>query len=285
MTRFPLFVRAARSILALSAVITAVSATAFPLVDGKFSQTINKEVRCGTITRVVVTDQNIDWLDLDQMLLAGKFDPGTIPPKEAVGKRAPADGRAFVILFLELGRGLSIGRYDYTMKIGKDTYETEAIARAGQPFDPRTWEIRAESSIEEVLVLFDIAMPGKPTVGNLREQLPTTISDPPVTLPIGPEKALPKPDTGPSQDGGPGAGSEGTPASDTGEATGAEGQVGIPAEQPKPDEPKPENRVADEQPEAKADAKPRQKPKEGTKPGGKKPGDRNGGGGVFDDLW
>lgn len=162
---------------------------ALELPDGKFAEPLDETVRCGRIARILVTTAPVSCLSLDSLLLAGKFNADEAHP-EAQTMRSPGEGKAFVILNFIVAKGLSIGRYDYVLEVADGSSPIMAVGVAGEPFDPRRFEIQASQVPEEVQVLFEIALPPAPCTAILRPRLETILAEAVVRLPIGREKKV-----------------------------------------------------------------------------------------------
>lgn len=156
------------------------------LKNGKFSESLNATVRCGVISQIEISNVPVSILDLDTLLEAGKFNTDE-PYQQALTSRAPGQGKIFVILTFEVKEGFSVGRYDYVLVVGKNEAPIQAISVPGKPFDPRVWELKAESGMKIVAALFEIPLPTEPVTGYLQPQLNTTLTDAAVKLPIGRE--------------------------------------------------------------------------------------------------
>ncbi|OPZ26742.1 MAG: hypothetical protein BWZ02_01894 [Lentisphaerae bacterium ADurb.BinA184] len=220
--------------------------------------------RAGGIVRLILTEKPVEWVELDEALLAGK-----LLAEEAVASaqvlRAPDEGSVFLIAMVELGPGHSLGRYDYSLEVGTAVSECLAIAPREGAFDPRRHEVLDDSSGTEVRMLFQLPCPTHSTDAALRPNLKRTLREGPVELTLAlPEPAQPENAPPPAEETGqavpapegeaatePAAKPEGEPEAKP-EAAPAE----VPAAKPDPEPAKPAPKPAPEASPKPADPKP-----------------------------
>ncbi|MCF7853649.1 MAG: hypothetical protein K9N51_02535 [Candidatus Pacebacteria bacterium] len=224
-------------------------------------------VHGGTISSVTVTDKPVRWVDMETVLRKGMFTAGGTD-LDAEGDRYPAEGRAYVILTVELDKGMSLGRYDYVLNMHGQTHECLAVTQANSVFDQRTWQVTYEDTGPLVKMLFEVPRPEQAVKATLVPSLSTSLELSNVEITIVPaatsepaEDEAEPPEAAPEE---PAAGPV---------AGGDEGAGEAPAEEaPAPEEPEvkpvPEKPVEEtpEKPAATPEAAPKEEPEKATPP-------------------
>ena len=220
---------------------------------------VNIPVRPGTIMYVIVDKTAVEWLELDKLLLAGKFEPQE-PHREARTQREPAENNAFAILGIDLEEGQSLGKVDYALRVGGKTYPCLGLASEQRAFDPRRWQFVAQGSGTFARMLFEIPLPGRRITATLVPQLDLTIPEPDREIPITPP-GLPAEeeveDASPDEQKTP---PEEAPARTTGEKEEAEQKEESEEEAPPP--PAPDEAEAPDGRQEKEEEEPAEKKKE-----------------------
>ena len=273
----PILHRLGRGVLLTALLLgSAARSLAGGLPDGEVVNRVVIPFRAGNITRVIMTEKSVSWIQLDPALLAGKFAANE-PIPSAQMERTPAEGSIFLILFVQLAAKHSIGRYDYAIECGTETAECLAIAGRDDPFDPRRYQLLDDGSGGDVRLLYQIRCPTRSTEGILRPKLQRTLREVEVDIPLElPVPDAPKVEPNPAAE--PGDGAAAAPAEGQAEPAAAAGEPAAekPAEQPQATAPveKPAEKPAAkpaEKPAAKPAGKPAEKPeaKPAEKPAGK----------------
>lgn len=136
---------------------------------------IDVGIHPGTVTRVIVTSEAVDWMDMDRLLVRELFQPDEFDLGAQV-RRPPQSGKVYVQFTVEVKPARSLGKYDFNLEGGGDTAACLAIAPVdADVFDPRRWEITAEHSPELVRMLFEIPRPTLPFEVRLVPALDTTV--------------------------------------------------------------------------------------------------------------
>ena len=236
------------------------------LPDGEVVSRVVIPFRAGNITRIVMTEKSVSWIDLDPVLLAGKFAPGETVPSALI-QRSPDEGTIFVVLMVELAPKHSLGRYDYTLDVGRDSAECQAIARRDDPFARRRHEVEESGSGGTVQMLYQIKCPSRSTSGSLTPKLKRTLHEQDVEIPL--ELPAPKPPKETAAAPAEGAGAETPPAAAGEPAAPTPAEAGKPPAEAAPAAGTPTAKPAEEpkKPGEKPAEKPAEKPVE--KPGPK----------------
>ena len=157
---------------------------------------LNKDIHAGKITAVTAMLEPVKWISLEVLLESGKL---TSDQRVAAAEteRSPANGQMFVVLHVELAASMSIGKYDYGVRV-KDAEDAEdavfgceGLARGRGSFDPRKWQIRAgEEGNQSVRMLFEIPRVTRETSVRLVPRIDTTVPLQTVKIPLIPPAAL-----------------------------------------------------------------------------------------------
>lgn len=73
-------------------------------------------VHCGRVLRAERTSEAVQWRDMERVLGMKHFRPVAGEDPRTVIERAPAEGRVYVIVTVEVEPKRSIGRYDYVIR-------------------------------------------------------------------------------------------------------------------------------------------------------------------------
>lgn len=123
-----------------------------------------------------VTYTKQSFADMDAFIKDGQYtvDQNSLDGKKVLEK-TPATGNKFAIFNVFLKDKGSIGKADYTLKIGATTYPCLAVTVSGSPFDPRLRDVRQSGAVAttEALLIFEV--PEIATEGTLVPALKTTI--------------------------------------------------------------------------------------------------------------
>jgi len=222
-------------------------------------------IRAGMITSVTFSRKSVPWLDLDELLLAGKFQPDETH-KQARTDRSPGDGNAFVILAVDLHKERSLGKYDYALLVGDQTSECLAITRGDRLFDPRRWQLSADGEGEVAKLLYEVRASATTVTARLLPMLEATLPEDPISVSITPPKtaeqlaaetrereAARQPEPAEPEPGEP-------------EAAPAEPELEPPVEEPTEGEPEPEPTEVAATPEPEPEPEPEPAKPEPTKP-------------------
>lgn len=149
-----------------------------------------------------VTGKPQTWRDMDGLLLDGKFKPEAKEERPTID-RPPADGTQYVILSIQLTPKKSISKYDYVLKTLKGDFPCLAMGmmrgEENAIFDPRLWEIRYETGMELLQLVFEV--PAGTMEAMLVSALPLTLPPPSAELKFL-EDAPPAPPATPAADPG-----------------------------------------------------------------------------------
>jgi hypothetical protein len=140
---------------------------------GETASALPRDVHAGTVKSVERRESAVDWVNLDNRLLAGKPEPELDVPPDAIEQRPPAEGMCFVIVTVRLADGRSISRYDYRLRAGGTLVPCLALSIAGRPFDIRQWKYALPG---EVRLLFEC--PADAPKANLEFALDSRIPQP-----------------------------------------------------------------------------------------------------------
>ncbi len=148
-------------------------------------------IHAGSLIAVETSDLAVSWIDLDNALLAKLFDPdeGKLPD-DAVVLRPASPGTIYAILTIQLKKGRSLSRYDYSLVAGGETRPCLALASDDAPYDCRRWKV--DGGPGQVYLLFEV--PADAAEASLEFAMDCTIPQRTVTgipLKTGPEKSAP----------------------------------------------------------------------------------------------
>jgi len=158
----------------------------------------------GFVNMGVVTSKPQTWRDLDGLLLEGKFKPEAQEDRPTID-RPPPEGKQYVILSVQVTLKKSIGKYDYVLKTLKGDFPCLAMGMMrgdeNAIFDPRIWEIKYETGMELLQLIFEV--PAGTPEATLVSALPLTLPPPPVELKLLEDAppAAPAPAAEPAKDG------------------------------------------------------------------------------------
>jgi hypothetical protein len=142
-------------------------------------------IRPGRLVSVTITQNAVACLDLKELLLQGKLRP-TEPAGSLQAMRRPEQGNVFLVLDVDLAKGLSIGKYDYRVNVAGTVYDCIALTRGQDVFDPREWEMQYEGSGKPVRLLYEVRLPENAATMLLMPALELTLEGEVLTVPLVP---------------------------------------------------------------------------------------------------
>lgn len=151
---------------------------------------LEKEIHAGKIVAVTATLAPVKWISLEVILESGKIASDQ-RVTAAETERAPAAGKMFVVLQVELAESMSIGKYDYRLRVKDTVAACEGLARGRGRFDPRKWQVRAgKEGNQRVRMLFEVPVVTRKTKANLVPRIDTIVPLRTVEIPLVPPATL-----------------------------------------------------------------------------------------------
>jgi len=137
-------------------------------------------IRCGTITAVVLSSAPVTMRNLDAMLEAENYAPTGNEEDFTLIEQAPSEGKQYAIISIRLDPGRSIGRYDYLLTYGDQSFACVAMAMGDRPYDARNWQFIHQVSQPPIRLLYEIPLGMREAAVELA--LPARLNMPPQRL-------------------------------------------------------------------------------------------------------